>query len=88
MKFPVQCCVELVGVSLPMLMRLIRKMESDGYIMPSFQRHSGEAYIGVNPYGDIMYYSHPDSYISMSCWAKKGDNVLSKTWLLNYLGEN
>lgn len=47
MKFPVQHCVKLLNVSLPKLMRLIKRMEEDGYIMPSFQRYGGEAFLGV-----------------------------------------
>jgi hypothetical protein len=47
MKFPVQGCVELKGIGLPKLMRLIKRIEEDGYIMPSFQRYSGEAFLGV-----------------------------------------
>ncbi len=87
MKFPVQGCVELKGVGLAKLMRLIKRIEQDGYIMPSFQRYSGEAFLGVNCYGDIMYYSHPDSYLSLDSRRGNGDNVLSHTWVDNYLGE-
>lgn len=89
MKFPIQHCVKCSEIGYPLFLRLLEKLQSEGYLFPSFYsriQFGFYEYLGVNPYGDIMLYDGSDSYISIDNYNLK-DNVLSRNWVLNYLGE-
>ena len=88
LKFPMGFCTPTKKLNQIGVKRILELLKIEGYNLVKFDRcdYLNYDYLGVNTYGDIMFYSNPDSYLPINCTAGR-DNVLSSFWVEEYTSQ-